>query len=139
MTLQDRRPFASDAPNLLAELVATLGRILRGEIALARAEISQGLRVALRGLVMIVAAVILLVTAIQLFAGAGVAGLVQAGLRPWQAELLLGGVLVVVGALLSMAGLRRLRGNMLVPQRAFDGLRRDVETLKPKVSPDAAA
>ena len=137
MTLQDRRPLEPDAPNLLADLVATLGRILRGEIALARAEISQGLHGALRGMAMVVVAVILLVTAIQLFAGAGIAGLVHAGLRPWQAELVLGGVLVVVAVLLSMAGLRRLRGDAMMPSRAFAGLRHDVETLKPKVNLDA--
>ena len=137
MTTQDRRRFAPDAPNLLADLVATLGRILRGEIALARAEITQGARAALRGLVMIVVAVILLVTAIQLFAGAGVHGLIRAGLHPWQAELVLGGVLLAVAAGLTVIGLGRLRPETLMPQRAFAGLRRDVETLKPKVTPDA--
>ena len=137
MTTQDRRRFAPDAPDLLADLVATLGRILRGELALARAEITQGARAALRGLVMIVGAVILAVTAIPLFARAGVAGLVDAGLRPWQAELVLGGALVAVAVALCLAGLRRLRAETLMPQRAFAGLRRDVETLKPKVTPDA--
>ena len=137
MTTQDRRRFAPDAPDLLADLVATLGRILRGELALARAEITQGARAALRGLVMIVGAVILAVTAIPLFARAGVAGLVDAGLRPWQAELVLGGALVAIAVALCLAGLRRLRAETLMPQRAFAGLRRDVETLKPKVTPDA--
>ena len=137
MTSQDRRPFAPDAPNLLADLVATLGRILRGEIALARAEMTQGLRAALTGVAMIVAAVILGVTAIQLFAGAGVHGLIRAGLRPWQAELVLGGVLLAVAAALTGIGLRRLRPATMMPQRAFAGLRRDAETLKPKVTPDA--
>ena len=138
MTTQDRRPFAPDATDLLADLVATLGRILRGEIALARAEITLGLRAALRGLGMIVVAVVLLVTAIQLLAGAGVHGLIHAGLRPWVAELVLGGVLLVAAAVLTMIGLRRLRAETIVPQRAFAGLRRDAETLKPKVNADAA-
>ena len=117
--------------------MATLGRILRGEIALARAEMTQGLRAALTGVAMIVAAVILGVTAIQLFAGAGVHGLIRAGLRPWQAELVLGGVLLAVAAALTGIGLRRLRPATMMPQRAFAGLRRDAETLKPKVTPDA--
>jgi uncharacterized membrane protein YqjE len=137
VTTQDRRPFAPDATDLLADLVATLGRILRGEIALARAEMAQGLRAALRGLAMILGAVILLVTSIPLFARAGVAGLVHAGLRPWQAELALGSILIVLAIVLCIAGLRRLRAETLVPQRAFAGLRRDAETLKPKVNPDA--
>ena len=139
MTSQDHRPFAPDTPDLLADLVATLGRILRGEIALARAEIALGLRAALRGLVMIVVAVVLLVTAIQLFAGAAVAGLVHAGLQPWQAALALGITLMAIAVALTLAGLRRLRPETLVPQRAFAGLRRDAETLKPKVTPDDRA
>ncbi|MGQ0567367.1 MAG: phage holin family protein [Gemmobacter sp.] len=127
-----------EAPNLLADVVGALGRILRGEIALAQAEIRQGLRAAALGLALIVVAAVLLVTAIQLFAGAGVNGLVHAGLRPWQAQLVLGGVLVVLAALLGLAAQRRLRGESLMPQRALAGLRRDAETLKPKVNPDAA-
>ena len=137
MNATDRRPFAPEKTDLLSDLVTTLGRILRGEIALARAEITQGVRAALRGLVMIVVAVILLVTAIQLFAGAGVAGLVEAGLRPWQAQLALGGVLILVAAALTMAGLHRLRAHAFVPRRAFAGLRRDAETLKREVNVDA--
>ena len=139
MTSQDRRPFAPETPDLLTDLVATLGRILRGEIALARAEIAQGLRAALRGLVMIVVAVILLITAIQLFAGAAVAALVGAGLSPLWAMLVMVAVLAAIAVALGIAGLRRLRPETLLPQRAFAGLRRDAETLKPKVNPDAAA
>ncbi len=135
--MQGRPPHAPEASNVLTDVVSALGRLLRGEIALARAEIKQGLRAAVVGLVMIVVAVILLVTAIQLFAGAGVAGLVHIGLRPWQAAVLLGGALLVVAVVLVMTGLRRLGAEAIVPQRAFAGLRRDVETLNTKVTPDA--
>jgi NhaP-type Na+/H+ or K+/H+ antiporter len=137
VNMQDHRPFAAEAPALVADLVATLGRILRGEIALARAEMAQGLRAALRGLAMVGVAVVLLITALQLFAGAGVAGLVHAGLRPWQAALIVGGALALVAFVLIRAGLRRLSPKEIVPQRALAGLRRDAETLKPKVNPDA--
>jgi hypothetical protein len=137
VNMQDHRPSAAEAPALVADLMATLGRILRGEIALARAEMAQGLRAALRGLAMIGVAVVLLITALQLFAGAGVDGLVHAGLRPWQAALIVGGALALVAVVLIRAGLRRLSPKEIVPQRALAGLRHDAETLMPKVNPDA--
>ena len=88
-------PAPEGTAALMAEVFSGASRLVRGEIALARAEAAQKMRSAAFAVVQFVVAVILGITAMNLLAGAGVAALVGLGLSTAMAALLLGGALLL--------------------------------------------
>ncbi|MES2145185.1 MAG: phage holin family protein [Pseudomonadota bacterium] len=125
--------------DLVADLLAGLSRLVRGEIALARAEAARRLRDAAGALVGIVVAAILGLTALNVLAGAAVAGLVAAGFATVWAGVLVGLALLVVAMVLLAQARARLRPANLALPRSATNLRRDGETLKSMVAQGAAA
>lgn len=139
MTARGPADGPPQAADLVADLLSGLSRLVRGEIALARAEVARGLRAAVGALVAIGVAAILGLTALNVLAGAAVAALVAAGLSAVWAGVLVGfGLLVVAMVLLGQAR-GRLRPANLAPRRSMINLRRDGETLKSMVAQHAAA
>lgn len=116
--------------SLLGEITAGLGRLVRGELSLARAEAAEGLKAAGSGLVKIGVAAVLGLVGLNVLAGAAVAGLAATGLGPAWAALIVGGGLCVVAVGLVMAGKAALRLRGIVPNRALRGLRRDAEAVR---------
>jgi Putative Actinobacterial Holin-X, holin superfamily III len=116
--------------SLLAEITAGLGRLVRGELSLARAEAAEGLKAAGSGLVKIAVAAIVGLVGLNVLAGAAVAALAAAGLGPAWAALIVGGALCLVALGLALAGKAALRLRGIMPNRAFRGLRRDAEAVR---------
>lgn len=126
------RPGDSQAGtmSLLAEITAGVGRLVRGELSLARAEAAEGLKAAGSGLVKIGVAAVLGLVGLNVLAGAAVAGLAATGLGPAWAALIVGGGLCLVAVGLVMAGKAALRLRGILPNRALRGLRRDAEAVR---------
>lgn len=122
----------TDAPQLIRDLVKQGARLFRDEVALARREVGRNVSRAGAGLVMMGVAAILLLTALNLLAGAAVTLLVQVGLSVPLASLAIGAGALLVAAVLFFLGKARLDPKKLAPERAMAGLRRDVETIKEK-------
>ena len=122
----------TDAPQLIRDLVKQGARLFRDEVALARREVGRNVSRAGAGLVMMGVAAILLLTALNLLAGAAVTMLVQVGLSVPLASLAIGAGALLVAAILFFLGKARLDPKKLAPERAMAGLRRDVETIKEK-------
>lgn len=122
----------TDAPQLIRDLVKQGTRLFRDEVALARREVGRNVSRAGAGLVMMGVAAILLLTALNLLAGAAVTMLVQVGLSVPLASLAIGAGALLVAAILFFLGKARLDPKKLAPERAMAGLRRDVETIKEK-------
>ncbi len=122
----------TDAPQLTRDLVKQGTRLFRDEVALARREVGRNVSRAGAGLVMMGVAAILLLTALNLLAGAAVTMLVQVGLSVPLASLAIGAGALLVAAILFFLGKARLDPKKLAPERAMAGLRRDVETIKEK-------
>lgn len=116
--------------SLLAEITAGLGRLVRGELSLARAEAAEGLKAAGSGLVKIGVAAVMGLVGLNVLAGAAVAGLAAAGLGPAWAALIVGGGLCLVALALALAGKAALRLRGVLPNRALRGLRRDAEAVR---------
>jgi Putative Actinobacterial Holin-X, holin superfamily III len=116
--------------SLLAEISAGLGRLVRGELSLARAEAAEGLKAAGSGLVKIAVAAVVGLVGLNVLAGAAVAGLAATGLGPAWAALIVGGVLCLVALGLVLAGKAALQLRGILPNRAFRGLRRDAEAVR---------
>jgi hypothetical protein len=117
----------------LGDLVGGLARdiqdLVRGEIALGRAEFEQKLdRV-------IMAAIWLLGGALLGFAGLvvvlqGVAGILALAIPVWAASMIVGVIIVGVGAALAKSGIAMLSLKELTPDRTAANLQKDAQLLK---------
>jgi Putative Actinobacterial Holin-X, holin superfamily III len=128
-------------PGLVTQVtavLAVLGRLVQGELRLARAEVAQGLRGMVGGIVKLVLAGIVALVALNILAGAAVAGLAATGMGPAWAALVVGLVLALVALGLAMAGRAALRLDALRPDRALRGLRRDTEAVKTGLTSEGA-
>jgi len=127
---RDDRPLGE----LFTDLVQDTGTLVRQEVQLAKAELTQsaaqagravglmvaGGAVAYAGLLAIIAAVILL--------------LWHNGLSDWTAALVVGVVVVLIGVVLLMRGRSMLQAESLTPQRTVESLKADTAMVKEQVS-----
>src|SRR5919107_1023533 len=108
----DPRPTGS----LLSDAINQLTRLVRGEVALAKAEVAQNIRSAGLGVGLLVGAVVLIFVALNVLVFALVAALGEL-IGPGWSALLVGVVLLVVAAILAMRGLNALKPENLTPSR----------------------
>ena len=118
------------ATTLLSEVVSGVGRLVRGELMLAQAEATQGIKAATAGLVKIAAAAIIALVGLNILAGAAVAAVAATGIGPAWAALIVGIGLCVLALALAMSGRAALRLRGLWPKRALRGLQRDAEAVR---------
>lgn len=116
--------------SLLSDVAAGVGRLVQGELRLARVEAAEGLKTAGAGLVKIGVAAIVGLVGLNVLAGAAVAALAATGLGPAWSALLVGVVLCLVALGLALAGRAALRLRGIWPDRALRGLRRDAEAVQ---------
>ena len=129
---------AGETPaSLLGDVLLGFTRLVKGELALARAEAERGLRDAAKAAGVLAMAAILLITALNVLSGAVVAGLVRLGLAPHWAAVITGFGLIAVAAALIYYAKHLLTVANLAPNRSVQNLRRDAETLKSMVAPGA--
>lgn len=131
----------TEAPGLMEQfslVFAAIGRLVQGELRLARAEVAQGLQGMVGGIVKIALAGIVALVALNVLAGAAVAGLATTGIGPVWAALVVGLILALVALGLAMAGRAALRLDALRPERALRGLRRDADAVKSGLKPEGA-
>jgi uncharacterized membrane protein YqjE len=115
--------------DLVGGLASDIQDLVRGEIALGRAELEQKLdRV-------IMAAIWLLGGALLAFAGLvvvlqGVAAILALMMPVWLALLIVGVIIVGVGAALGKSGLAMMSLKTLTPDRTVANLQKDAQLLK---------
>jgi hypothetical protein len=110
---------------LLGDLARESSRLLRLEIALARAELEVKLSQLGIGAVEIVSGGLIIYAgflALLVAAGLGLAFVLQ----PWLAALAVGAVTVIIGAIIVFIGKRALESHTLIPERTLRSLRKDV-------------
>ena len=127
---------AGDRPHTLSETVGGLAGdvqdLVRGEIALARAELDQKLHRVLTALVWLVGGALLG------FAGLvvvliGVAAALALIVPAWAASLIVGFVIVAFGGLFAKSGLAMLSLKSLAPDRTVANLEKDANLVKEHV------
>lgn len=116
-------------PSLFTELTRETTSLLRHELALARAELSEkisqvetgfgslafGAMVAFSGLLVLLASAVLALSKV---------------IEPWLAALIVGVVVALVGLGLLVKGRHNLKAQNLVPHRTTESLRRDSQLAK---------
>ncbi|EPX83121.1 hypothetical protein ruthe_02738 [Rubellimicrobium thermophilum DSM 16684] len=127
----DPRPMGA----LLGDAINQVTRLVRGEIALARAELAQNVRQAGMGVAMLAIAGLLALVALHVLAAALVAALAPA-MGPGWAALLVGGATLVLAGLLLLRGLAILRPENLTPTRTIRNVQADAQTIKETVAHD---
>jgi hypothetical protein len=126
----DPRPTGT----LLSDAVNQLTRLVRGEVALAKAEVAQNVRSAALGIGLLVGAVVLALVALNVLAAALVAALAETGLGAGWSALIVGAVILIVAAILAMRGLNALKPENLAPSRTVRNVQADAQTIKENVS-----
>ncbi|HBM57815.1 phage holin family protein [Salipiger marinus] len=116
--------------SLLSTIVDQLSALIRAELHLARSEVDQNLRRAGVALGMIVAAVVLLMTALNVLAAALSAGLAELGLDPGWAALIVGVAFAGIAWALLSKGLNDLKMSSLAPSRTAENVKRDARAVK---------
>jgi len=123
-------------PGLFSDLTRETVDLIRQEIALARAEMSEKISTAQTALtsVAIGAAIILAGLFIILQAVVnGLAMILPPEMAPWLAPLIVGVVVALIGYMMLKGGSAKLKPDNLMPHRTMDSLQRDKVLAKEKV------
>jgi hypothetical protein len=123
-------------PELFTSVVSQLADLVRTEGQLARAEISEKMTLAATGLGFIVGGAILLMPALVVLLEAAVAALVDNGIAPYWAALIVGGACLLLGLILLLIGVSWLRSGRLMPDKTIHQLQRDAATARSQVRTD---
>ena len=115
---------------LISDALQQFSRLVRSEVALARAEMTDKAKQVVRGSAMLVAAAAFALPSLFILMMALAALLVETGLPASLSYLITAVVGFIITGALAMVGLGRLRAEALVPNRTINQLHRDAATMK---------
>jgi len=116
--------------DIFRDLLTQLTSLVRTEGELARAEMSEKIDQAARGLALMVGGAVLLIPALVILLAAAVAAIMDTGLEPYWAALIVGGAALVIGVILMIAGKSSIKLYNLAPRKTVHQLRRDASVAK---------
>ena len=119
--------------DLFGDLSRQLSTLIRKEIDLARTEMTGRARSAAQDVALIGAGGALAYAGLLVFLGAVVLLLVDAGLEPWLAALLVAVVAIAIGGALVWRGREGLKRTSLTPERTIETLKDDAEWAKEQI------
>jgi hypothetical protein len=118
---------------LLSDLAGETSTLVRQEIALFKAELSEKLTRMGVGTGALVAAGVIAFSGWLALLAAAILGLSHV-LAPWLSALVVGVVVIALGAGLALFGKSRLKADALVPRRTLNSLREDEAWIRDQVS-----
>lgn len=127
---ENRPPETKPVSELISDGLAQFSRLVRSEIALARAEMADKARQVARGGAMLGLAAFLALPALFILMMALAAGLHELGIAWWLSYLVTAVIGFVVAGILAMLGMNRLKAEALLPNRTINQLHRDAATMK---------
>lgn len=116
--------------DIFRDLLNQLTSLVRTEGELARAEMNEKIDQAARGLTLMLGGAVLLIPALVILLAAAVAAIMDRGVEPYWAALIVGGVALAVGVILMIAGKTAIKLNNLAPRKTVHQLRRDAAVAK---------
>lgn len=114
---------------LLSEALNHITSLVRKEVDLARAEISQNVTRAGVAVGLLVAAIVAALTALNVLAAALVAGLNELGLGAGWSALIVGAGFAIVAAILVIKGVNDLKAVSIAPTRTAENVKKDVDAV----------
>ncbi len=127
MSDPENRKSASD---MLGDALNHVSSLVRKEVDLARAEISENLNKAVAAIGMIVAGAIVILTTLNVLAAALVSALTEAGLDAGLSALIVGVCFAVIALILINKGVNDLKASSLAPTRTAKNVKRDATAIK---------
>jgi hypothetical protein len=124
------RAEPADAPSLLSDAMHRSARLVQNEIELAKREVAHKASRGVGGILMILAALFMVFSAIDVLAAAAVAGLAEMGLPVSLSSLIVAAVAIAIAGALFFAGKSRLDPENLKLERTARNLRKDINTVK---------
>ncbi|MBW3096341.1 phage holin family protein [Pseudohoeflea coraliihabitans] len=115
---------------LLKDALSHVSSLVRKEIDLARAEVNENLHSAGVAVGLIIGAVVVALTALNVLSAALVAALAELGLGAGWAALIVGVVLAVVAYAMMKKGANDLKLRNLAPSRTVKNVKRDASAAK---------
>ena len=139
--MRAQRDFADPFPNgktdrslsqLFSDLVGDASLLIRQEIALAKAELTQALQSLGTGIGLVAAGGLVAFAGFLFLLAAASLGLATV-LEPWLAALIVGGVVAVIGIILVLVGKGRLAANKLAPHRTIRSIEDDAQWMSERM------
>jgi Putative Actinobacterial Holin-X, holin superfamily III len=124
-------------PEIFTDVINQFTALLRKEGELARTEMSEKISQVAVGLGLIVGGSVLLTPALVILLQAGVSALITNNIvnEPW-APLIVGGAVFLIGIILLLVGMSRLKAEALVPNKTIQQIQSDVRVAKQQVRDD---
>jgi hypothetical protein len=119
---------------LFGDLARDMGVLVRQEVGLATSEITHSATTVAQHIAIIAVGGLVAYAGFLAILAAVIVGLVSAGLNWWQAALLVGVVVAVLGALLIQRGLGALKHADLAPHQTLTTLKEDTRWAKDQMS-----
>ena len=116
--------------DLLGDLGRQVSTLVRKEIDLAKVEVTSGVGRMSRGAAMAVAGGLLAYAGLLVLLGAIVLGLIDAGLDPWLAALIVAAVVLVIGGVIVSMGVKGIREANPAPTETAETVKENVEFVK---------
>jgi hypothetical protein len=118
---------------MLGGLLKDLQDLVRGEVALAKAEIKEDVSTAGKGVASLATAAFFGLTGF-IFLMLGLTYLLNIWMRMWIAASIVGVLLVAIAAVLGMSGKKKLSAASLKPDQTIDSLKEDQQWAKEQIS-----
>ena len=128
--LRDERSLG----DLFSDLSRETTTLVRQEVQLAKAELTQSATEAVRGIGMLVAGGAVAYAGLFFLLLAIVFGLIEAGWDAWLSALVVGLVVVALGAILVLRARESLKPANLAPRRTLETLKEDQEWAKEQIT-----
>ena len=128
--LRDERSLG----DLFSDLSRETTTLVRQEVQLARAELTQSATEAARGIGMLVAGGAVAYAGLFFVLLAIVFGLIKAGWDAWLSALVVGVVVMAIGAVLVLRARESLKPANLAPRRTVETLKEDQEWAKEQIT-----
>ena len=115
---------------LLSDALTHVSSLVRSEVDLARAEVSENVKTAGVAIGLIVGAVVVALVALNVLAAALVSALTEAGIDAGWAALIVGVAFAVVAFAMTSKGINDLKLSSLAPTRTAKNVQRDANAVK---------
>jgi putative superfamily III holin-X len=116
--------------DLLSDLGQQVSTLVRKEIDLARVEVTSSVGRASRGAAIAGTGGLLVYAGLLVLLAAAVLGLIEAGVDGWLAALIVGIVVVAVGAVVAYLGVEQVRTTQIAPRQTAETVKDNVEFVK---------
>jgi xanthine/uracil permease len=120
--------------DLFSDLSRETTTLVRQEVQLAKAELTQSATEAARGIGMLVAGGAVAYAGLLFVLLAIIFGLIEAGWDAWLSALVVGVVVVAIGAILVLRARESLKPANLAPRRTIETLKEDQEWAKEQIT-----